>query len=266
MSGDSTVCKLYKRVAYAQTAPKEAIFTRLRCKQWSCDFCAKKNASIWRAYLKERLPDVSQEWWLLTLTAHSNTTTQQGSIDNIRSNMDKLIKRAKRVFGSLSYVRTFERHPSSKRIHAHIIISGLSPYVAIGASSKHVPQCIAVTKRTARGGFWSVRTWFKINAQECKIGMIADVRLIVGDVVKAVLYVCKYLTKAQQDLNIKGLRHVQTTRDIGSPQKQSDETWFTAAYIVATMFPPNTAVKDLNTGLVIDNDFWEHTGFYPNED
>lgn len=264
--GDSAVCKLYRKVAYTHTGPKEALFTRLRCKQWSCDFCAKKNASIWRAHLKERLPNVSQEWWLLTLTAHRNTKTGQGSIANIRQNLERLLKRAKRVFGHLEYVRTFERHPSSNRIHAHLIVSGLSPYVAIGSSVKNRPVAFGVTKRDTRNGVWSVKTWFKINAQECKIGMIADVRLIEGEPLFAVLYVCKYLTKAQQDLHIKGLRHVQTTRAIGGPKTEGELDWTTAPYIVPTMFAPNASIVDLNTGEVIDNQYWEIHNFYPYDD
>src|SRR5688572_21535761 len=130
------VCKRYRKVAYAHTGEKTAIFTRLRCKQWDCPECAKTNASVWRAFLKERLPDVSTDWWLLTLTASENTTTEQGSLNNLRSNIEKLLKRVKRVFGSIDYVRTFERHPSSKRIHAHFIISGLAPYVGFKQANR----------------------------------------------------------------------------------------------------------------------------------
>lgn len=264
--GEALVCKLYKKVAFSQTGPKEAIFTRLRCKQWSCEFCAKKNASIWRAFLKEKLPTISKEWYLVTFTANRHTRTKQGSLANLRDNLDKLFKRIKRCFGSISYVRTFERHPTSLAIHAHFIISGLAPFVAIGASVKHRPMSFGVLTRRQRNGVWGIKTWLKINAQECKIGMICDARLIEGDPVYAVLYVCKYLTKSQQELDVKGLRHVQTTRDVGSPKSVGEVVWQTANYITARMFPPNTSINDINTGQVINNDFWEHTGFYPNED
>lgn len=259
----SAVCKLYKKVAFAHTGHKEAIFTRLRCKQWSCDYCAAKNASIWRAFLKEKLPLVSEEWYLVTFTAHPETRSQQASLLNLRSNLDTLIKRVKRVFGKIDYVRTFERHPTSRAIHAHFIISGLSPYVANGYSIKLRPVSFGVLSRTTRNGVWSVKTWFKINAREVGIGYICDVRLIEGEPLRAVLYVCKYLTKSQQELNIKGLRHVQTTRSIGSPKPQSDLSWSTAAYIVATMFSPNTAILDIQTDKVIDNQYWELHSFYP---
>lgn len=260
------VCKLYKKVAFSHTGPKEAIFTRLRCKQWSCDYCAQKNASIWRAFLKEKLPTISKEWYLVTFTAHRNTRSKQSSLRNIRGNIDAFFKRVKRVFGTISYVRTFERHPSSQAIHAHFIISGLSPYVAVGCSAKLRPMAIAVTTRSQRNGVWSVKTWFKINAQDVGMGMICDVRLIEGDPLYAVLYVCKYLTKSQQELDVKGLRHVQTTRDIGAPKGDKNLEWQTAPYIMANMFAPNAKIVDLNTGEIIDNRHWEKHTFYPHED
>lgn len=266
MVGEATHCKLYKKVCFAHTGVKEAIFSRLRCKQWSCPQCAKKNAWIWREYLKERLPDVSNNWWLVTLTAHPNTTTEQGSIDNLRRNIERLIKRAKRVFGQIDYVRTFERHPTSQRIHAHFIISGLSRYVVFSINRKRKRIATASETRQGRKGTWSVRTWFKKVSQECKIGQICDVQHIGNDLNLAIRYICKYLTKAQQDLHTKGLRHVQTTRKIGSPHSTNEQIWHVAAYITARHFEPNTKVTDLNTSLVIDNQYWEEHSFYPIDD
>lgn len=260
------VCRLYKKVAFSQTGPKEAIFTRLRCKQWHCEFCAKKNASIWRAFLAEKLPTISTEWFLLTLTAHSLTRSKNASMDNLRGNLDRFWKRVRRVFGKVEYVRTFEKHPTSEAVHVHYIVSGLSPFVAVGCSSKLQPMAVGVLSRTSRNGVWAIRTWIKIIAQECRIGYIADVRLLVGEISRAIWYVTKYLTKEQSDLHVKGLRHVQTTRGIGSPKSLAELEWTTAAYIVSTMFPAGTKVLDLNTGETIDNNHWEHTGFYPDKD
>ena len=264
--GEASVCKLYKKVAFSHVGPKEAIFTRLRCKQWSCDFCARKNASIWRAFLKEKLPDVSDNWWLVTLTAHPNTKHTHDSIDNLRCNIERLFKRIKRVFGSIDYVRTFERHPTSKRIHAHFIVSGLLPFVQRSVGKKGVERYRGVQLRHGRKGVWSVRTWFKKSSHECEIGHICDVRKLEGDISRAIWYVTKYLTKSQQDFHVKGLRHVVTSRGIGSPPKMESKVWHTAAYIVATMFAANAAIEDLNTGQVIDNNYWEVHSFYPYED
>lgn len=98
------------------------------------------------------------------------------------------------------------------------------------------------------------------------MGLICDVRRIKGDTTSAVLYVTKYLTKSQQDLQIKGLRHVQTTRKIGSPKNEGELDWNTAAYITASMFAPNAKITDINTEQVIDNQYWEVHSFYPYED
>lgn len=264
--GEALVCKLYKKVAFSQTAPKEAIFTRLRCKQWHCEFCAKKNASIWRAFLAEKLPTIGSQWFLLTLTAHSLTRSKNASMDNLRGNLDRFWKRVRRVFGKVEYVRTFEKHPTSEAVHVHYIVTGFTSYVAVGCSAKMQPMAVGVLSRRSRNGVWSIKTWVKIIAQECRIGYIADVRLLEGEITRAIWYVTKYLTKEQSDLHVKGLRHVQTTRGIGSPPKMGDMEWRVAPYIVATMFPPNTKIEDINTGKTIDNNFWEHTGFYPNED
>lgn len=266
MSHEVTHCKLYKKVAFSHTGPKEAIFTRLRCKQWSCDYCARKNASIWRAFLKDKLPQVSDEWWLVTFTAHPNLRSQALSLKNLRENFDKMLKRVKRVFGRVEYVRTYEKHPTSQAIHMHVIMSSLAPFVALGCSVKLRPMAIGTTTRRGRHNIWSLRTWFKKTAQEITMGYICDARKLEGDIDRAVWYVTKYLTKALQAFYVKGLRHVQTSRSIGSPKNEKVSQWFTAAYIVPNNFAPNTAILDLNTGEIIDNSYWEVHSFYPYDD
>lgn len=253
-------------MAYAHTGPKDALFTRLRCKQWSCPACAKTNQWIWRNWLIKRLPEVSEEWWLLTLTANRHKRTAWGSMDNIRKHIDAFFKRVKRVFGEVQYARVYEKHPTSEAIHAHFIVSGLSPFVAVGCSIKMRPMAIGVLSRSSRNGVWAIKTWIKITAQALDMGYIADIKRLEGTPEQAAFYVTKYLTKAQEELHVKGLRHVQVTKGIGSPESGGDYTWDTAAYIVAKMFNPNTAVKDINTGNVIDNDYWEVHSFYPYED
>lgn len=264
--GVALVCDKFRKVAFAPTGHKEAVFTRLRCKQWSCDACAKTNAWVWRNWLLKRLPEVNDTWWILTLTASSFTRSLELSMDNLRTRVDTLFKRAKRVFGGIEYVRVYERHPSSEAVHIHIIVCGITPFVAIGCSEKLRPVSIGVFKREHRNGVWSCKTWFKKIAGEIGMGYILDLQKISGDATKAVWYVTKYLTKAQSDLHVKGLRHVQVTKGIGSPPSiDSDLSWKTAAYITPQMFEPNAKIKDLNTGDTIDNDYWEVHNFYPYE-
>jgi hypothetical protein len=264
--GEASVCKLYKKVAFSHIGPKEALFTRLRCKQWSCAYCAKKNQWIWRNWLIKRLPEVSSEWWLLTLTANRWKRTAWGSMDNIRKHLDAFFKRVKRVFGEIQYVRVYEKHPTSQAVHCHVVISGLSPYVVRGCSSKLQEMAIAVLSRHSRDGTWTIRTWIKKTANDLEMGYIADIKRLEGSPEQAAYYVTKYLTKAQEELHVKGLRHVQVTRGIGSPQREENQLWEVAAYIVPTMFAPNARIVDLNTGEIIDNGYWEKHSFYPYED
>lgn len=260
------VCLKYRKVAYAPTGHKTAIFTRLRCKQWDCEPCSKLNAWIWRNWLLKRLPEVSDQWWILTLTASPYTRSLAASMDNLRTRIDAFFKRVKRVFGEVQYVRVYEKHPTSQAVHVHFVVCGLCPFVAVGHNAKHRPMAFGCLSRTKRNGVWSIKTWIKKTCGGMGMGYIADCTLIVGEPTKAVWYVTKYLTKEQGNLHVKGLRHVQVTTGIGSPPKMdSDLVWSTAAYIVPTMFEPNTAITDINTGDVIDNQYWEHTGFYPSD-
>lgn len=262
------VCKNYTKIAYTVIGPKQALMTRLRCKQWSCDYCADRNARTWQYWLIKRLPEVSDTWWLVTLTAHENTRTTLTSLTNLRTNIDALIKRARRVFGTdIEYVRVFEKHPTSEAIHAHMIMSGLTPYVVPGCSVKLRPMVINSLTRAGRVGTWSVKTWFKKTARELGMGYQADVQMVQGETGKVTHYVTKYLTKDMQAIDVPYLRHVQVTDGIGSPQFDANYTWTPASYITARTFDePNTKITDLDTGRVIDNNFWEHTGWYPNED
>jgi len=263
---EADVCKRYKKVAFSTTGPKEAIFTRLRCKQWTCDYCADKNARTWQYWLIKRLPEVSGEWWLLTITAHRNTRSQALSLANIRTKIDTLIKRVKRVWGNdIEYVRVFEKHPSSEAIHAHLVISGLTPYVVNGYSVKHRPMSIGVLTRTAWNGTWSVKTWFKKTCQDLKMGMQADVQLINDNPSRAAFYVTKYLTKDQQAFHVAHLRHVQVTQGIGKPKFDSEYQWTPASYITTYTFEAGTKVTDIDTGFIIDNNYWETKGFYPDD-
>lgn len=261
------VCKNYIKVAYTITGPKEALLTRLRCKKWSCDYCADKNARTWQYWLIKRLPEVSQEWYIVTLTAHENTRTTEQSLANLRTNIDALIKRVRRVFGvPIEYVRVFEKHPTSEAIHVHMIMTGLTPYVVPGCSVKLRRMAIGVLTRKGRVGTWAVKTWFKKVARELGMGYEADVQLIQGETEKVTHYVTKYLTKDMQAIDIPYLRHVQVTDGIGSPEFDKNYEWTPVSYITSRTFDEaNTKVTDLDTGFVIDNNFWEHTGFYPNE-
>jgi len=258
-------CPRFVNCAYTHVDKHSALFTRLRCKQWSCDFCAQKNQSIWAAFLIDKLPEVADEWWLVTLTAHSKLRTAELSLKNIRDNIDRLMKRVKRVFGDVQYVRVYEKHPTSEARHAHFIMCGLSPFVATGCSVKLKPMALAITQRSGKTGAWSLKTWFKKVAQECSLGYMVDVSGTISHTGKVVSYVVKYLTKSQQDLTEKGLRHVQTSRKIGAPKTTSDYTWKVVSFVTALDFLPGQTLTDLQTARAVDADYWGEMDVYPPE-
>lgn len=262
-----TTCKSYIKIAYTKTGPQEALVTRLRCKKWDCDFCAKKNASIWQYWLIKRLPEVAADWWLMTLTASSLTRSTLASLENLRSNIDKLIKRMNRVFiAGVQYVRVYEKHPTSQAIHVHFIICNLSPYVAHSISAKNRPMAYGVSVRTARNGTWSLKTWIKKTCGEIKMGYIADIQKLEGDISLVAYYVTKYLTKELQSFHVAYLRHVQVTTGIGSPKFEKNYDWTPCSYITADMVGHKTRVEDIDNGFIVEGDnYWEHTGFYPND-
>ncbi len=258
-------CERYSFVAWARDPAqhKTVLFTRLRCKQWSCEYCAKKNQSIWRAFLSNRLGQVSENWWFVTLTAHSRMRSTEASYKNLARGIDVLMKRIRRVFGKVEYVRVYEKHPTSDALHAHLIVSGLSPFVVPGCNKNLQPCFLAIGMRESRTGVWSVRTWLKKTAQECKIGYQATVEKIENAF--AVHYVVKYLSKAHQAINIKGLRHVQTTRGVGSPEVEANLAWQVANYATARDFGVGEVLLDMQTHTVVEDDYWSQFDRYPPE-
>lgn len=261
---DMTHCPNYTRVAWCHGVMGRDVAVRLRCKSWGCDYCAKKNASIWRAHLLQRLPEVSDEWWILTLTAPPWARSRAESIKSIRKSVEAFFKRCKRVFGeAMDYVRVYEKHPTSNALHSHFIVSGFTPFVAMGCSVKLQPVAVGITSRPYRSGVWAIRTWIKKTCQELKMGRIADCQKIEGPAINPVLYVMKYTTKAQQDLGIKGLRHIQTTRRIGGPKQEGNPNWKTGPYLTRYTFPKGSKIIDLNTGEIIGDEYWEKYSLWP---
>jgi hypothetical protein len=129
------------------------------------------------------------------------------------------------------------------------------------------PVAIGVLSRNSRNGVWAVKSWVKKTAQELDMGYIADIRKLEGDPKHAAWYVTKYCTEKQGNVHVKGLRHIQVTSGIGSPpESEGDLVWQTAAYVTSSMLGHKTDMTDLQTGAIINDNHWEHTGYYPVDD
>jgi len=254
-------CPNYTRIAWRLSSPGQVELTRLRCKQWDCEYCAKLNQEMWRTFLRKKLALMYDDWYHLTLTAHSQARTLATSYSNLTHGIDVLMKRARRVFGKIQYVRVFEPHPTGNALHAHLVIAGLSDYVVPGCAKNLQPQYLAISVRGGYRGVWSVRTWFKKSAQECRIGYQAEIKWCQSHI--ATRYISKYLTKSHQNIPLKGIRRIQTTRAIGSPQKASDERWNVGTLITPGMFANPVEVHDAQTGETISQYGFLEAGYYP---
>lgn len=256
-------CRNYARVAWSHQPDNVCLFTRLRCKQWSCDYCANANRKMWQTFLSGQLPIIANDWYMVTLTAHSRMRSEQQSYENLQRGIDVIMKRIRRIWGKVSYVRVFEKHPSSEAIHAHILVSDLTPFVVPGCN-KNLQRCyVGVLVRAGHKGTWSIRTWIKQAAHEAHIGYQAEVEKVRDN--GAVWYVCKYLSKASQSITVKGLRHVSTSRRVGSPDSQSDHKWEIGNFITAMDVQPDETLLDINNGKKMSYMEIGQVGIYPPE-
>lgn len=257
-------CKRYPLCAFAAVSSSRVLFTRLRCGSWSCEYCAGKNRDIWQAHLLTTLPEINDHWYFVTLTAHEHRRSAAMSLANIRQNISLLLKRLKRIYFNVEYVRVYEKHPTSEARHAHLVICGLSPYLEKTISHTGSVQFIPILERQKQKGTWSIQTWFKKTARSCGMGyQVVVERLAYAQ--QSIRYVTKYLTKSFQDLHEKGLRHVQTSRGIGSPKAEADYQWQVCSYVTAKDFKPGTTVIDLQTGEAIPPDYFQEFDVYPPE-
>jgi len=200
---------------------------------------------------------------MLTLTSKGSIREQLASYRALQQGIDVFMKRIRRVHGEIDYVRTFEAHKKDKTLHAHFIITGLSPFVVPGCWRNLTPGFLAITQRKWRTGVWGLQTYLKNMAHECGMGYMAHVTVLPS--YQAVNYVTKYLTKELQDIQIKGLRHVQTTRRVGSPDMASKYSWQISDYVTARDFTRGEVVNDLQTGTTIDHEYWADFDVYPPE-
>lgn len=256
-------CVRYARVAWSHQPDNLCLFTRLRCKQWDCEYCAKKNRQIWHAFLSGQLPIVADNWWMITLTAHSRMRSKEASYKNLQRGIDIIMKRIRRIWADIDYVRVFEKHPTSDALHAHLLVSNLTAFVVPGCNKNLQRTFCGALVRAGHTGVWSVRTWLKKTAQECQIGYQAEVEECRDEY--AIWYVTKYLSKAGQQIDVKGLRHVSTSRRVGSPQVESVHRWEVGNFITPMDVSKNEKLLDLQTGDRISFERLCQTGTYPPE-
>jgi len=253
-------CPHFNRVAYRETVPGTVVMFRLRCKSWNCEYCAKINRSEWQKHLNKMIPRVSSNWWFLTITAHEKTRTAELSLNNIRSNMDRLWKRVRRVWSDVQFVRTYELHKKGA-YHVHAVLSGLSGRVQKAVTKQGVEYYRPAIQDRASGNI-AVRTWFRRTCRSLGMGYEVDVKE-VSEVGKVTRYIIKYLTKASAGNYAKGLRRVQTSRKVGSPKKAAGGDFITDSAVFLQKLPVGTTLYDADRKLQVPPEYWDTHLSYP---
>lgn len=255
-----SICPFFSMVAWKQTQPETVVMARLRCKSWQCPHCAGANRTEWRKFLLKKLPRVASDWWFITLTAHENNREAGASLANIRTRIDRLMKRVQRVWGKIQYVRVYETHKKGA-FHCHLVCSGLSSGVERQTARNGVEFYRPCVWRKA-AGVLSLRTYWRKTCRNLGMGYMVDVQTLES-VSEALRYVTKYLTKDAQNFVCKHLRRVQTTRGIGSPRSGGDGSWVTAARVFRENVPQGARLYDADRRVWIPEDYWSTRLTYP---
>lgn len=253
-------CPFFSLVAYNQTMPDTVVMKRVRCKSWQCTYCVKENRRLWAAHLRRRLSQVASDWWFITLTAHESTRTPQNSLQNIRSNIDRLFKRLRRIYGNVQYVRVFEVHKKGA-FHAHLLVAGMSDRLTRKMAANGQMFFRPKTEGD-NASSWALKTWWKRAAREMGMGYMVDVQK-VGTMREAVDYVCKYLTKHAQNFTAKHLRRVQTTQKIGGLRSRGSGDWHIAARVFRGNVPAGARLYDADKKVSVPEDYWKENITYP---
>lgn len=259
-------CNHYSRIAISDTGQK-VLLVRLRCKQWSCDFCEKKNRQMWRAHLHQKMPKIGGNWSFLTVTAMGIDHENQTTLNKIMSSWDRLLKRLKRAYGAFEYVRVYERHKSGE-FHVHLLISYIPDDFLDDSSWKF--------ERTRKGFKWSmVKRYRGIGYQNLHdasiavgLGAITDFTPLVGengaffDVVHVVRYVTKYMSKNLANMP-KHTRRIQCSSRIGGLKNETNPDW-QVRDSVSWSIVASCDVYDLDKKVAVSIDDLGEYGYYPN--
>lgn len=233
-------CPNFKALVIKKTNDTDIPFARARCGMWTCEFCAEKNRSIWRARLINHIVHnlETKQWAWFTLTAHSKKRGARLSLKNLRDAWDTLIKRMKRKYNKgepFDYVRIFEQHKDGS-YHLHAIASihfDDIKYRKERKTGKLTPysQWLDETADDLKIGYYThadnfenmmqlIETQSRINSEDTPITQAKKAGLIAS-------YLTKYVTKITPEFKkeLGRVRHIQTNQAWSRPEKSTEEKW-----------------------------------------
>lgn len=246
--------------------PDRLTIARLRCKQWTCEFCAERNMNSWRRHLIKRFQDDFKEtsWCFMTLTAPPYLHGQpEKSVESFQRVWKRLYDLLRRLVGEkLSYVYMYEAHKSGT-YHMHALVScggfyDRSPVIYVWKNPlDHHP----------------LQRWLKDTLASLSGAFIADVRRIysrhgLSDSVSAVLYSIKYFAKAKSWVRFKKhARRIGVSQDIGGLPKtpKGEFTWKPMPWLRIEEWYSEGVTYDLSIRREITRADFQN-GFYPPND
>lgn len=206
---------------------------RMRCRQWDCEFCAVKNADMWRAHLLHTFCELmaDKRWIFVTLTVPGelHSLSVNVSLERLKKAWNGMYDKLRyKNGGRLSYVLVYETHKSGI-FHVHALCDMGDCYdeyrVTINYKLPHDERILAEKDHP-------FCLWLREKATDEKLGWVCHAtRIREGETGKdnarlAVGYITKYFSKAVNEIVLpKRARRICTSRDIGSPRSKSTKKY-----------------------------------------
>jgi len=205
----------------------------MRCRQWDCEYCAVKNADMWRAHLLHTFCEVMTEkrWIFVTLTvppwAHKKPVNV--SLELLKKAWNGMYDKLRyKNGGKLSYVLVYETHKSGV-FHVHCLCDMGEVYDAYSVT---INYNLPYEERIQAEKDHPFGLWLKEKATDEKLGWVCHATRIREGVTGkdnarlAVGYITKYFSKAVSEVVLpKRSRRICTSRDIGSPRSKSEKKY-----------------------------------------
>jgi hypothetical protein len=245
--------------------PDRLTVARLRCKQWTCDFCASRNLNQWRIHLLKRFDtdfrDTKFCFMTITVPPHLHGKPIE-SVSRLQDVWGKLYHLMRREYKEkFTYVYMYEAHKSGT-YHLHALISLGEIYDDMAAKSEwdgildHHP----------------VARWLRDTLPSIGAGWKCDIRRVYStnglrDSVSAVLYAIKYMSKSKTWKQFKKhARRIGVSQDIGGlpKPKKGELNWSPTKYLTLKDLERYGTIEDLSIGREISEKDFQH-GYYPPE-
>lgn len=229
MTNKAKFCPHYPRVAWSSPIPATGVrlFTRMRCKRWTCAYCADIEARRWRAHLLDGINKITHEngrWFFVTLTAPNYKREPDASFRRVHGAWRKFTLMWRDYHRRLGlpypeYAMTYEAHKDGA-IHCHAIVMSmlrLDYMVNINHNKRYKKNRKNVFDRPS---FKERMTW-RVNDLAAKFGAGHQAKIIEchnANAGKVASYITKYISKTiQQDLLLpENARRISTSRGFGT--------------------------------------------------